>query len=172
MLRALVLTAALFVSATAAAQSSAPHRGGGRADAAANRADAVTNRVEARDDTRDLATLENLRNDYARAVARRDFRSARLLEGRVQTELRREIAEGRSELRNERREGDRREARVEQTTLASTERVLRDFERLAGRFDRRALNDKRVLLDEAVNLARTEASRNGWTTRGQRYGRG
>ncbi len=165
MLRALVLTAALFVSATAAAQSSAPHRGGGRADAAANRADASASRIEARDDSRDLATLENLRSDYARALARRDFRSARRIEERVQTELRREIAEGRSELRDERREGDRREARKERASLSSTERVLREFERLAGRFDRRALNDKRVLLDEAVTLARAEASRNGWTTR-------
>jgi hypothetical protein len=43
--------------------------------------------------------------------------------------------------------------------------MLREFERLAGRLDRRALDTKRALLREAVMLARLEV-------RQDRHGRG
>jgi len=136
MFRALVASAVLLVAATANAQPG-PH---GASPAPAYGAPVVVvQRPGARGEEFDLLRLAA---EYDAAAARRDVRALSLIENRVKAELR-------ADLRGFGRghgEGQ----------------VLRGLERLAGRFDRRAVQAKRDLIRDAVKLARFDGSRGRW----------
>jgi len=141
MLRAIVLTAVLFSSATAFAHPAhQPDRDRGRVDVRTERADA----------RRDIVALERIRSEYDLALARRDLRALRSLDARFIAELRLEIQESQRLVRTE--HGNRQE----RSEMKQTRRILREVERLAGRSDRSSLRARRSLLDEAMTLARQE----------------
>lgn len=148
MLRALVLTAVMTVTTTASAQprhQAVPAPGAPTVgNHSAPRAPPPPARLERRDDERDLRVLERLLAEFDTARARRNYREVRRVEEQVKTALRAELAE------------DRAERHGRWTGADRAGRMLREFERLTGRFDRRSLQAKRALLADAVTLARQE----------------
>lgn len=138
---ALTLTAVMLVSATAAARS--PYR-----------------ELERRDDRRDARTLQVLLAEYDGARERRDRGTLRNVEQQVRYAIASELAESGQEL-NQARRGPRRVAFRERATLERYAQIQARFGALEGRMGRRALDEKRSLIVELVDLARAELREDG-----------
>lgn len=87
-------------------------------------------------------------------VTMRDYRSVRTLDARISAFIEAEFTESRREHRNERQGRERREERMSTRQLT---RLLGAMRQVEGRFNPRAMAEKRRVLVEAVNIAERDA---------------
>ena len=138
MFKKLIVGAALSLSTLAAAAPPAhpamPLRGGA---------------PEVRSDSFDVRQGHQLLRELDMVTARRDFRSVRMLDARIASFIRAELAEAHGEVRMERG----RERREERQSARQLTRLLNDLQRVEGRMQPYAMAEKRRILVEAVNIA-------------------
>lgn len=103
-------------------------------------------RRENRDDRFDVRTADALLRQFDFAVASRDERALRSMDARFADFIRQELAELRVE-------GRRRFDREDRRTVEQLVGLQRQLERLRGRVDRFALNQKRSLFSQAAAIA-------------------
>jgi hypothetical protein len=136
---------------------------------------------ETRDDRRDEAELRALLNQFNQARSRRDYRTLRLIDARIQEAIAREIRETEHELaldsrearlsqreikwnnsRHERAEArdDIRDLRRERRTLAQLEDIDHSFRSLMGRFDWFAMRGKRDVIESLIQIENREQREN------------
>ncbi len=116
-------------------------------------------RSELRDDYRDLKKLESLLHDYDREMSRPRRDRIQRLDDQVLHLVRRELKETKQEIRQDLRNGDRRDARAGQRVERHVRDVAEDYRRLKGRVDRRSLSQKRDMISELMRIARHEVRR-------------
>lgn len=121
-----------------------------------------------RDDFRDLKRAEALLADYDGANRARDRGAMVRLEDDALELIRREWLERRGELRDDRREADRRNARDDARTLERLRRMGEELYSLRDRFRPREIARKRGIIADFVRLARKELR---WDLREQREDR-
>lgn len=143
-----VLLALLFLPAQG--DSGGERREG--AETRQDRREVRQDRRATRDDARDLATLRDIQVELARARVESDARAVAALDARVMTMLRDEPTEDARESSR-----GRADAADEPGQNEARARVASQWAQLEGRYERRDLERRVLLLDELVDVARAES---------------
>ncbi len=109
-------------------------------------------RNEVASDRFDVEQGRRLLRSYDFAMSRRDVRTLSSLDPQIANFINAELAESRREARFDRG----RERREERTATRQLTNLQNKLSRLYGRYDARAVNEKRRLLQDAVDIAQRD----------------